>query len=331
MGILDKREELLPMEYQWAYDYWLRHLQSFWTHQQISFAQDVVDFNTKLSPAQKQVIGNTLKLFTQLEMVVGQNYWSNRVARWFPVPEIQLMATEFAAREGIHTISYSQVDTNLGLTDYKAFLREPTVAAKMDKLMALPTKTVEDKALNLAVFSAFTEGVNLFSSFAVLWSFSNHGLMRGLGKVINYSVLDEQQHSDAGCKLFTTLATEYDLYSTEMKRRIYDAARMSVALEDDFLEKVFELGDIPGVKKHQVKQFIRMLANQKLNQLGLKSNWHGIDVKAAEELDSWFSMNTQGEQDADFFQGRVTGAYAKGNKDWSKIFQDNGLLYEKDS
>lgn len=328
--LLDKREELLPMDYPQFYDYLIQHWQTFWTHQQISFTQDVVDFNTKLTPAQKQVIGNTLKLFTQLEMVVGQCYWSGRVAKWFPIPEIQMMATEFSARESIHAVAYSQVDVNLGLTDYTAFLREPAVAAKMDKLMAQPVKTLEDKALNLAIFSAFTEGVNLFSSFAVLWSFANHNLMKGLGKVINYSQKDEGIHSSAGCELFRLMATEYDLYSAEMKKRIYDAARWTVALEDDFLDKSFELGDIPGLTKHQVKQWIRMRANQKLIELGLKTNWKNIDVLAAEELDAWFSQNTIGESDADFFQGRVTGAYSKGNKDWGKIFDANGMIYEKE-
>lgn len=317
--LMEPRQEYEPFEYQDAYDFWLRHQYSYWNHTKISLEQDVVDFKFTLSEKQRNVIGNTLKSFTQAELVVGNEFWSTKPARWFPKPEIQMMCLEFAAREMIHTVSYSQVDTNLGIKDYSGFLIEPTVKSKLDNLL-VPSDTNEEKAIALAVFSAFTEGVNLFSSFAILLNFSRFDLMNGLGKLINYSILDEAEHSKAGCWLFRTFASEYNLYKQDVKKEIYDAARMSVKIEDDFLDKVFELGDIQGITKHQVKQFIRYRANQKLNELGLKTNWKNLDQQAVEEIDSWFSIKSAGERDADFFAGRVTGGYAKGNKDWSKMW-----------
>ena len=233
LSITKTRLELEPFEYPEAYDFWLRHQESYWNHTRISLTDDVNDFRYKLTEKQKSVVGNTLKSFTQTELVVGNEYWSSRPTKWFPKPEIQMMCQEFAAREMIHAVAYSQVDTNLGLKDYSGFLQEPSVKQKLDSLI-LPQKTQEDKALSLAVFSAFTEGVNLFSSFAILLNFSRFETMQGLGKLINYSVKDESEHSKAGCWLFKTFATEQNLYSPEMKKRIYDAARAAVALEDGF-------------------------------------------------------------------------------------------------
>lgn len=325
----DPRIALEPFEYPQYYDYWLRHQYSQWNHTKISFAKDVYDWNFRLSEPQKQVVGHTLKGFTQTELVVGVDYWTSKPLRWFPKPEIALMCMEFGAREGIHTIAYSQVDINVGLRDYKGFLQDPTVKAKLDLLVDLPGKSRMERAISLAVFSAFTEGVSLFSQFAILWNFSRYDLLPGIGALINYSVLDEGEHSAAGCDLFKTYATEYNLYNMHLKKAVYDAARACVQLEDDYLDKTFELGDIPGITKHQLRQFIRARANQKLNELGLKDNWKNIDRPAFEELDDWFTAKTVGEKDGDFFVRRLTGTYGKGDVDWSEDVMWNGL--EKES
>ena len=323
MSLLTPRAELEPFEFPQFYQYWLNHMHSQWNHTKISFEKDVYDWRFRMTEAQKALVGHTLKGFTQLELIIGKEYWSSKPLRWFPKPEIELMCLEFAAREGIHAISYSQVDANLGLKDYKAFLQEPTVKAKLDWLVNLPGNNNEEKAISLAAFSAFTEGVNLFSQFAVLWNFSRFDLLPGIGALINYSVIDESEHSKAGCELFKIFATEENLYTHPIKKLIYDAARASVQLEDDYLEKAFQLGDVPGLTQHQLRQFIRARANQKLNELGLKDNWKNIDKPAFEEIDSWFTAKAVGEKDGDFFVRRLTGAYGKGNIDWSTMWEGN--------
>lgn len=323
MSLSIPRTELEPFEYPQFYDYWLRHQQNYWNHTKIKFEQDVYDWQFKLTPAQKLVVGHTLKGFTQLELVIAKEYWSSKPAIWFQKPEIVLMCLEFAAREGIHAISYSQVDTNLGIKDYKGFLQDPTVKAKLDWLVDLPGRTKEERAISLAAFSGFSEGVNLFSQFAVLWNFSRFNLLPGIGALINYSVLDESEHSSAGCELFKLYATEENLYTQPIKKEIYEAARTAVALEDNYIEKAFELGDIPGLTQHQLKQFIRARANEKLNELGLKDNWKNIDKPAFEEIDDWFSAKALGEKDVDLFVRRGTGTYSKGGVDWSKMWEGN--------
>ena len=325
MLITDARVELEPMVFPQFYQYWLNHMHSQWNHTKISLAQDVYDWRFRLTPAQQAVVGHTLKGFSQVELVAGKEYWSSKPINWFPHPEIALMCMEFAAREGIHTIAYSQVDTNLDLRDYKGFLQEPTVKAKLDWLVNLKGDTDEEKAISLASFSAFTEGVSLFSQFAVLWNFSRFDLLPGIGALINYSVIDEAEHSKAGCELFRIFAAENNLYTHPIKKAIYDAARTAVQLEDDYLDKTFQFGDIPGITKHQLRQFIRARANQKLNELGMKDNWKNIDKPAFEEIDSWFTAKTVGEKDGDFFVRRAAGAYGKGNTDWSTMWEGNEI------
>ena len=80
---------------------------------------------------------------------------------------------------------------SIGLDDFDAFLEDPTAVAKLERLKETPGKTPREIAKSLAIFSAFTEGVNLFSSFAVLFNFSRFGLLDGIETLVSWSIRDE--------------------------------------------------------------------------------------------------------------------------------------------
>jgi ribonucleoside-diphosphate reductase beta chain len=317
MALFDARPTYGPFEYTLAYNIWKNaRVDAYWHPFNQTYEQDVMDFRTKLDDKERSLIGHTLKSFTQIELIVGNEHWS-KMATWFPKPEIQMMCLQFASDEMNHTVAYSQIDENLGIKDYAGFLEDPIVRNKMD-MLATKCKTREEKALSLAIFSAFTEGVCLFSAFAILLNFKRRKLLPGIGKIITYSIRDESMHSAAGCWLFRTLSKEYDIMNDEFKKKVYDAARLAVQLEDDFIDKAFEMGDVTGLAKHDLKQFIRHRANSKLKELGLKMNWKTIDTQAVRNIDEWFSLQSGGSTLGDFFYERQTD-YAKGNKNFSNV------------
>jgi ribonucleoside-diphosphate reductase beta chain len=317
--LLKPRQVYAPFVYDQAYKYWELQQQSHWLHTEIAMSSDINDWKENLSASEKNVIGNILKGFVQAELNI-EEYWSSKVAHWFRHPEIQMMATTFAAFESIHAVSYAYLNDSLGLSDYAAFLHEPTAKAKIDRLVEPRGKSKEEIAKSLAVFSAFNEGVSLFSSFAVLLNFSRTNKMKGLGQIIAFSIKDESLHSEAGCWLFRTMISEYpEIWTDDLKKEIYDAARLTVQLEDDFIDKTFELGPIEGLDPKDLKQFIRHRANTKLADLTLKSNWKNIDKEALQRM-AWFDILSAGVSMQDFFSGRVSD-YSKGSIDFSKIFE----------
>ncbi|NJO48199.1 MAG: ribonucleotide-diphosphate reductase subunit beta [Leptolyngbyaceae cyanobacterium RM2_2_4] len=318
MGLLTPRPTYAPFEYEQAYKYWELQQQSHWLHTEIAMASDINDWKLNLTESEKHVVGQILKGFTQSEVFI-QEYWSQMVAKWFKKPEIQMMAATFSAFESIHAVSYAYLNDSLGLSDFAAFLHEPTAKAKIDRLMETKGKSKVEIARSLAIFSAFNEGVNLFSSFAVLLNFSRFNKMKGLGQIIAFSIKDESLHSEAGCWLFRTLISEYpDIWDDTLKKEIYEAARVTVELEDAFIDKAFELGPIEGLDPVDLKAFIRHRANTKLNDLTLKSNWKNIDKEALSRM-GWFDVLSAGVSHADFFASRVTD-YSKGSIDFSKIW-----------
>ncbi len=321
MGLLDLRLVYAPFEYQTAYDYWERQQQAHWLHSEISMASDINDWKLILDEKEKNVIGSVLKGFTQAEIII-EDYWSNKVANWFKKAEIQIMANTFASFESIHAVSYAYLNQSLGLEDYAAFLHEPTAKAKVDRLINVKGKSKEEIAKSLAIFSAFNEGVSLFSSFAILMNFSRFNKMKGLGQIIAFSIRDESLHSEAGCWLFRTFISEYPkIWTDELKQELYDAARLTVQLEDEFIDKCFELGDIDGLSQEDLKNYIRYRTNTKLQDIGLKSNWKNINKDSIDKM-MWFDILSSGVEHQDFFAGRVS-TYSKANINWDNIFEDD--------
>jgi ribonucleoside-diphosphate reductase beta chain len=315
--ITEIREHYKPFEYQVAFDYYKQQHQAHWLADEVPLASDLNDWKLNLNDSERNLIGNILKSFAQTETYVN-DYWSTNVPVWFPKHEIKAMACAFADFESIHAEAYARLNEELGLDDFQAFMEDEEAREKIDRLVNLPGETLEDKALSLAVFSAFTEGVNLFSSFAVLMSFQLRNLMKGTGQIVAWSVRDESLHSKAGCWLYRTLLEENPQLNTpQMTQAIYDACELSVNLEYNFIDKAFEMGDIEGLSKDQLKNFIKERANQKLVELGYKPLYNDINPDLLKQME-WFGHLTSGVEHQDFFAGRVT-TYSKSTADWSDL------------
>jgi ribonucleoside-diphosphate reductase beta chain len=315
--ITEPRNFYKPFEYQTAFDFYKDQHRAHWLADEVPLSSDLNDWKLKLNESEKNLIGNILKSFAQTEVHVN-DYWSTKVSLWFPKPEVQAMARVFADFESIHAEAYARLNEELGLDDFQAFLEDEEAKAKIDRLVETPGETLHEKALSLAIFSAFTEGVNLFSSFAVLMSFQLRNLMKGTGQIVEWSVRDESLHSKAGCWIFRTLISENpELDNSEMMKGIYEACETSVNLEFNFIDKAFEMGDIEGLSKEQLKNFIKARANEKLNELGYSPLYNDVEPNMLREME-WFNHLTSGKTHQDFFANRVTD-YSKSTADWSDL------------
>jgi ribonucleoside-diphosphate reductase beta chain len=306
-----------PFEYQDAFDFYKNQHRAHWLADEVPLASDLNDWKLKLNESEKNLIGNILKSFAQTEVHVN-DYWSTKVSLWFPKPEIQAMARVFADFESIHAEAYARLNEELGLDDFAAFMEDEASKNKIERLIEVPGITMEEKAISLAIFSAFTEGVNLFSSFAILMSFQLRNLMKGTGQIVEWSVRDESLHSKAGCWLFRTwLQEQPELDTPELREQIIEACQLSVQLEFDFIEKAFEMGNVEGLNKDQLKAFIKARANEKMIELGYNAIYNDIEPSLLKQME-WFGHLTSGKTQQDFFAGRVTN-YSKSTSDWGDI------------
>jgi ribonucleoside-diphosphate reductase beta chain len=315
--ITDPRIFYKPFEYQEAFDFYKNQHRAHWLADEVPLASDLNDWKLKLNESEKNLIGNILKSFAQTEVHVN-DYWSTKVSVWFPKPEIQAMARVFADFESIHAEAYARLNEELGLDDFAAFMEDEASKNKIERLIEVPGNTIEEKAISLAIFSAFTEGVNLFSSFAILMSFQLRNLMKGTGQIVEWSVRDESLHSKAGCWLFRTLLQEQpELDTPELREQIVEACQLSVQLEFEFIDMAFEMGDVEGLNKDQLKAFIKARANEKMIELGYNAIYNDIEPNLLKQME-WFGHLTSGKTQQDFFAGRVTN-YSKSTADWDDL------------
>ena len=307
MSLLGTRDYYKPFDHPWMFDYYVQQNQMHWFPEDVPLHNDVKDWQD-LSESEKNLLTQIFRLFTQSDVDVGSGY-VDRYMRIFKKPEARMMMSSFANMESIHQHAYSLLLDTVGMpeVEYKAFAEYEAMADKHEYIDAVRV-TKGDKqsiAKALAIYSGFTEGLQLFSSFIILLNFPRFGKMKGMGQIITYSIRDESMHVEAMTKLFREFIKEnVDIWTDDFKKEIYDACREMVALEDRFLDLVFEQGDIKGLTKQEMQQYIRYIADRRLLQLGLKPNY-----KVKDNPLNWLD-DVLGVEHQNFFEGRST-AYMK--------------------
>jgi len=320
--LTDERTCFKPFNYPWAYNAWLKHEQSSWLHTEVPMLEDVKDWKKKLSKSEKQFLTHIFRFFTQGDIDVAGGYVKNYLP-YFPQPEVRMMLLGFAAREALHVAAYSHLIETLGLpeTTYNEFLEYSEMREKHDYVLDISKQntTKENTATHIAVFSAFTEGMQLFSSFIMLLNFPRHGKMKGMGQIITWSIVDETQHAENMIKLFRTYIEENrEIWSDDLKARIYTIAEKMVELEDKFIDLAFQMGEMQDLTSDDVKKYIRYIADRRLISLGLK----GI-FKVKRNPLPWVEEMINAPTHTNFFENRATD-YAKGALagDWSDVWSN---------
>jgi len=316
----DERSYFKPFNYAWAYDAWLKHEQSHWLHTEVPMLEDVKDWKKKLTKEEKQFLTHIFRFFTQGDIDVAGGYVNNYLP-YFPQPEIRMMLLGFAAREALHIAAYSHLIETLGLPDttYNEFMAYAEMKEKHDYVMNISSQntTKENTATHIAVFSAFTEGMQLFSSFIMLLNFPRHGKMKGMGQIVTWSIVDETQHTENMIKLFRAYIQENnEIWNDELKGRLYTIAERMVELEDKFIDLAFAMGAMEDLSSEDVKKYIRYIADRRLISLGLK----GV-FKVKRNPLPWVEEMINAPTHTNFFENRATD-YAKGalSGDWGDVW-----------
>jgi ribonucleoside-diphosphate reductase beta chain len=318
--LTDERNNFKPFNYPWAYDAWLKHEQSHWLHTEVPMIEDVKDWKKKLTKEEKEFLTHIFRFFTQGDIDVAGGYVKNYLP-YFAQPEVRMMLLGFAAREALHVAAYSHLIETLGLPEatYNQFLEYQEMKDKHDYVMNISSQntTKENTATHIAVFSAFTEGMQLFSSFIMLLNFPRNGKMKGMGQIVTWSIVDETMHAENMMKLFKTYINENpEIWNDELKSRIYSIAEKMVELEDKFIDLAFGVNEMEKLTNEDVKKYIRYIADRRLIGLGMK----GI-FKVKRNPLPWVEEMINAPTHTNFFENRATD-YAKGalSGNWGDVW-----------
>ncbi|MCF8469565.1 MAG: ribonucleotide-diphosphate reductase subunit beta [Parvibaculum sp.] len=318
MSLLEERHVYKPFRYPWAYEAWLTQQRIHWLPEEVPLADDVKDWSKKLTEGERNLLTQIFRFFVQADVEVN-NCYMKHYSQVFKPTEVQMMLAAFSNIETIHISAYSHLLDTIGMpeSEYEAFLKYEQMKSKFDYMQEWGVETKEDIAKTLAVFGGFTEGVQLFASFAILMNFPRFNKMKGMGQIITWSVRDETLHTVSAMKLFRTFISENpEIWTENLQRDIYKACETIIGHEDAFIDLAFEMGAVEGLNADQVKQYIRYIADRRLVQLDLQPIY-----RTEKNPLPWMDEMLNGIEHANFFENRAT-EYSKASTrgTWDEAF-----------
>ncbi len=309
-----------PFAYPWAYTAWLTQQRIHWLPDEVPMTDDIKDWNTKLNPQEKNLLTQIFRFFTQMDVEVGHCYL-NYYCRIFQPNEVKMMLASFANIETVHIAAYSHLLDSLGIpeVEYQAFLTYKEMKDKWDYMQHFQAEelTVKNVALALAAYGAFTEGLQLFASFAMLLNFPRFNKMRGMGQIVTWSIRDETLHIHSMIKLFKTLVAEHpNLWTPGLQSQISSIAQTMVEHEDSFIRLAFEMGEIQGLTIQDMQAYIRYIADRRFEQLGMPTVYNIPNNPLP-----WMDDMLGGVEFSNFFEARAT-EYSKSATEgaWEDVF-----------
>jgi len=304
--------------YPWAYDYWKRQQQTHWMGEEVPLGADIKDWaSDRVTDAERNLLTQIFRFFTQSDVEVGDNYLKRYIPLFQPL-EVQMMMAAFTNMETVHIDAYALLLKTLGMpkAEFAAFRDYAEMRAKADYMHTFGVDNDEDIARTLAMFGGFTEGMQLFASFAMLMNFPRFNKMKGMGQIVSWSVRDESLHCEGITRLFHAFCAERQCLTKAVKEDIIDCCQKTVRLEDNFIDLAFELGPVPGMSPKEIKRYIRYIADWRLSQLGLPAIYMIEDHPLP-----WLAPLLNGVEHANFFETRATEyskAATKGN--WNDVW-----------
>ncbi len=302
-GLLTPNPVYKPFRYPWAYEAWHQQQRIHWLPEEVPMADDIKDWRHKLTPNERNLLTQIFRFFTQADVEVN-NCYMKQYARVFQPTEVQMMLSAFSNMETVHVAAYSHLLDTIGMpeVEYSAFLRYKEMKDKYDYMQGFNCDSPVEIARTMAVFGAFTEGLQLFASFAMLMNFPRFNKMKGMGQIVTWSVRDETLHTLSMIHLFRTFIDENKFIWTEnFQRELYLACDTIVDHEDAFIDLAFEMGTVEGLTPADVKAYIRYIADRRLTQLGLNALYH-----VAKNPLPWMDDMLNGVEHANFFEARAT-------------------------
>lgn len=314
MSMLVHAESYRPFRYPWAIELAIESDKIFWGEWEAELQEDVNQWKQdEITLHEKEHITQILRLFTQTDCQVASNYCDLFLPR-FKNHEIRQMLMSFASREAIHQRAYALLNDTLGMheSEYRAFLKYEEMLAKIEFMQDNDVKTLRGLGLALAQ-SVCNEGMSLFSAFVMLLNYQRFGKMKGMCKIVEWSIRDETIHVNGIAKLFLEYCKEHPrIVNDEFKSKIYTMFTQAVELEDKVIDLAYAMGAVEGLEADEVKAYIRYIANRRLNQIGLKAIWDVQDNPLP-----WLDWVLNGAAHTNFFEQRVTDYAADNMKgDW---------------
>ena len=329
LDLLTENPVYKPFRYPWAYEAWLTQQRVHWLPEEVPLADDVKDWHRNLTDAERNLLTQIFRFFTQADVEVN-NCYMKHYSQVFKPTEVLMMLSAFSNIETIHVAAYSHLLDTIGMPEieYQAFLRYKEMKDKYDYMQTFRVDSKHEIAKTLAAFGAFTEGLQLFASFAILLNFPRFGKMKGMGQIISWSARDETLHCLSIIRLFRTFVAGEpgDLDGGAACARSTSPARPSWTTRTRSSTSPSSRARSRGSIRRSVKEYIRYIADRRLVAARSQSALSRLDRNPLPWLDDMLNA----VEHANFFENRAT-EYSKASTSgtWEEAFGDDRPLLDR--
>ena len=306
MSIFEERFNYKPFEYPEIEELGSKLTDTFWTHKELTFEGDKIDFHN-LNDIEKEIVLRTLTLIATIEVKV-KDFWG-QLGNHFPKPEIKELGSIASESEVRHTKSYDKLLSVLDMEEYyNKALKNDFILGRfnyLDKYLKLSPHNSDNSKylLKLILFSVLIENVSLFSQFATIMYFYKHkGIMKDIRNIVKWTSIDEQLHFNIGVLLTNILRKEFpEMFTSDLEEVVHKACLKAIKYESKLLEWVFEKGELQKMSRENLEDYMKFRVNESLDQLGFKKLFE--NQKSPKELDFFYEEVFADSQD-DFFAVR---------------------------
>jgi len=319
--------QLIPIKYEWAWQYYLDGCANHWMPQEVSMQRDIEQWKTAtaFTDDERHLLKHNLGFFTTADTLVANNLVL-AVFRFVTAPEIRQFLLRQAFEEAVHTHAYQYIPQSLGFDEgelYNMYREVPSMHAKAefeaqltkDLLDAnLTTDTLEGKQKlikNLIGYYGVMEGLFFYGAFVMLLSFGRTNRLPGMCEQVQYILRDESMHLNFGLDLINAIIRENpEIWTAELKEEVTGWFRHGVDLETTYTKDCLPNG-LLGLTHDMVSEYIRYIADRRLEKLGLKKLFPN-----ATNPFPWMSEIIDLRKEKNFFETRVTEYQTGGTLEW---------------
>ncbi|MBT3021680.1 MAG: ribonucleotide-diphosphate reductase subunit beta [Candidatus Thiodiazotropha sp. (ex Lucina aurantia)] len=314
--------QLAPFKYPWAWEYFLNANKNHWTPLDINMAQDVHDYQHKLTLEERHVYENVLSYLTTSDILAMRNI-GLAVMEKMSAPELQIYQARQVYEESLHTWTYQHCIETIGLDQgeiYNRYRVVPEINKKIQitnrRLASILRADIDlrdpDELQNFVMayifFAAIFEGCWFYNGFSPIFALQRRGLMKGTAEQLQYIMRDEVLHASFGIRVVKQIIQEENItLDKQVLREMWDE---SEAAEIGYASYILRDPILGYSQEDHVGQF-RFIANRRARQLGIDEPFPG-----AEATLPWLDEQAHLRKEKNFFETRVTEYQTGGALKW---------------
>ena len=319
--------QLMPIKYQWAWEKYIAGCANHWMPNEIPMQRDIEQWKDPkiLTDNERHMLKRNFGFFATAESLAANNILLGTY-RLITNPECRQYLLRQAFEEAVHVHAYQYIVEALGLDEGEIFNMYMEVSCVHDKdafcleyIQTLTDPKFEtgseeaDKRLleALIAFAMIMEGLFFYVGFVQVLALGRQSKMPGCVEQVQYILRDESLHLNFGIDVINQIKIENpNLWTATFREKIINMMETAVQLEYRYAEETMPKG-ILGLDCEMFKDFLRFIANRRLEQIGLPSIYEG-----ARNPFPWMSEVIDLKKEKNFFETRVIEYQTGGKLQW---------------